>query len=208
MQLKMQTCPKRAATVEEVYKIDPHILQQGKFTSGNGSLLKTFTNVGFTRHFISVSLKIISQSLTFKYLGNILVLSEMTYYFEKLHCILTFYWCKVKVKVAQPCPTLCDPMEYTYSPWNSPGQNTGVGSCSLLQGNLPNPGIEPRYPALQADNLPAEPLGKPFTDVNKQWTSGMLYLSNGGDLVAKFCPPLVIPWTVGWQVTLSMEFSR
>ena len=22
-----------------------------------------------------------------------------------------------------------------YSPWNSPGQNTGVGSCSLLQGN-------------------------------------------------------------------------
>ena len=38
-----------------------------------------------------------------------------------------------------------------------PGQNTGVGSCSLLQGNLLNPGIEPRSPALQADSLPAEP---------------------------------------------------
>ena len=48
-----------------------------------------------------------------------------------------------------------------YSPWNSPGQNTGVGSISLLQGNLPNPGIEPRSPALQADSLPAEPPGKP-----------------------------------------------
>ena len=24
-----------------------------------------------------------------------------------------------------------------YSPWNSPGQNTGVGSCSLLQGIFP-----------------------------------------------------------------------
>ena len=24
-----------------------------------------------------------------------------------------------------------------YSPWNSPGWNTGVGSCSLLQGNIP-----------------------------------------------------------------------
>ena len=48
-----------------------------------------------------------------------------------------------------------------YSPWNSPGQNTGVGSLSLLQGNLPNPGIEPRSPALQADSLPAEPQGKP-----------------------------------------------
>ena len=30
------------------------------------------------------------------------------------------------------------------SPWNSPGQNTGVGSHSLLQGTLPDPGIEPR----------------------------------------------------------------
>ena len=24
-----------------------------------------------------------------------------------------------------------------YSPWNSPGQNTGVSSCSLLQGIFP-----------------------------------------------------------------------
>ena len=36
-----------------------------------------------------------------------------------------------------------------------------VGSLSLLQGNLPNPGFEPRSPALQADSLPAEPPGKP-----------------------------------------------
>ena len=48
-----------------------------------------------------------------------------------------------------------------YSPWNSPGQNTKVGSLSLLQGNLPNPGIEPRSPALQAGSLPAKPPGKP-----------------------------------------------
>jgi len=48
-----------------------------------------------------------------------------------------------------------------YSPWNAPGQNTGVGSLSLLQGNLPNSGIEPSSPALQADSLPAEPQGKP-----------------------------------------------
>ena len=42
-------------------------------------------------------------------------------------------------------------------PWNSPGQNIEVISCSLLQGNLPNPGIEHRSPALQADSLPSEP---------------------------------------------------
>ena len=28
-------------------------------------------------------------------------------------------------------------------------------------GDLPNPGIEPRFPALQADSLPFEPPGKP-----------------------------------------------
>ena len=49
-----------------------------------------------------------------------------------------------------------------YSPWNSPGQNTGVSSLSLLQGDLPDPGIEPGSPALEADSLPAELLGKPF----------------------------------------------
>ena len=47
---------------------------------------------------------------------------------------------KVKVKVAQSCSTLWDPMD-----WNSPGQNTGVGSRSLLQGIFPtqcwNPGL-------------------------------------------------------------------
>ena len=51
---------------------------------------------------------------------------------------------RVKVKVTQSCPTLCDPMDY--NPWNSPGQNTGVGSLSLLQGIFltqgSNPGIQ------------------------------------------------------------------
>ena len=61
-----------------------------------------------------------------------------------------------------------------YSPWNSPGQNTGAGRLSLLQArilewvdfpfsrlrNLPNLGIEPRSPASR-DSLPAEPQGKP-----------------------------------------------
>ena len=42
---------------------------------------------------------------------------------------------KVKVKVAQLNPTLCNPMEEParlLCPWNSPGQNTGVASLSLL----------------------------------------------------------------------------
>ena len=30
-----------------------------------------------------------------------------------------------------------------YSPWDSPGQNTGVGSLSLLQGIFPTQGLNP-----------------------------------------------------------------
>ena len=47
------------------------------------------------------------------------------------------------VKVAQSCPTLCNPMDYTV--WNSPGQNTGVGSLSLLQGLFPTQGSNPGF---------------------------------------------------------------
>ena len=50
---------------------------------------------------------------------------------------------------------------WTMQSIESPGQNTGVGSLSLLQENLPQPGIKLSSPALQAYSLPAEPPGKP-----------------------------------------------
>ena len=40
----------------------------------------------------------------------------------------------IESEVAQLCLTLCDSMD---CPWNSPGQNTEVGSLSLLQGIFP-----------------------------------------------------------------------
>ena len=33
-----------------------------------------------------------------------------------------------------------------YSPWNSPGQDTGVGCSSLLQGIFPTQGLNPGLP--------------------------------------------------------------
>ena len=47
------------------------------------------------------------------------------------------------MKVTQSYPTLCNPMDCTYSPWNSPGQNTGAGSLSLLQWTFPTQGSNP-----------------------------------------------------------------
>ena len=49
------------------------------------------------------------------------------------------------VKVAQSCPTLCDP-HGLYIPWNFPGQNTGVDSLSLLHGIFPTQGSNPGLP--------------------------------------------------------------
>ena len=64
-----------------------------------------------------------------------------------------------------------------YSPWNSPGQNTGVDFFPS-PGNLPNPGIEPRSPALQADSLPAEPPGK-LKEKNETERLFCIYVTEG-----------------------------
>ena len=64
-----------------------------------------------------------------------------------------------KVKVTQSCPTLWDRMDYTVH---------GILQARILEWvafplsrDIPNPGIEPKSPALQADSLPAEPPSKP-----------------------------------------------
>ena len=56
---------------------------------------------------------------------------------------------KVKVKITQLCLTLCDPMDYTVH---------GILQARILEwaafpfsGDLPNLGIEPRSPSLEAD---------------------------------------------------------
>ena len=67
---------------------------------------------------------------------------------------------KVKVLVAQSCPTLCNPMDY-----NLPGFSfLGILQARILEEvaipsaeDLTDPGIKPRSPALQEDYLLSEP---------------------------------------------------
>ena len=47
--------------------------------------------------------------------------------------------------------------------WRFSRQEYWSGLPCPPPGNLPNPGIEPRPPELQADSLPSEPLGKPMS---------------------------------------------
>ena len=64
--------------------------------------------------------------------------------------------------VTQSCPTLCDSMDY--SPPDS--SVLGILQARILEWvaipfskDLPNPGIEPRSPTLQADSSWSEPPG-------------------------------------------------
>ena len=51
----------------------------------------------------------------------------------------------MKVLVSQLCLTLCNSMDCSLWPWNSPGKNTGVGSNSLLQGIFLTQGSNPVF---------------------------------------------------------------
>ena len=66
-----------------------------------------------------------------------------------------------------------------HSPWNSTGQNTGVGNLSLLQGIFPAEGLNLNLLGLlhwQAGSLPLVPLGKPCTRVGTGIYRISLYL--------------------------------
>ena len=54
----------------------------------------------------------------------------------------------------QPARLLC--------PWGFSRQEFWNGLLFPPPGDLPNPGIEPRSPALEVDSLPIEPQGKPL----------------------------------------------
>ena len=50
-------------------------------------------------------------------------------------------------------------------PWDSPGKEYWSRVPFLSPGDLPDPGIEPQSPTLEADALTSEPPGKPGKDL-------------------------------------------
>ena len=68
------------------------------------------------------------------------------------------------VLYVQSCQTLCDPHGAHEAPLSMEfsGKNTGVSCHFLLQGTLPEPGIEPASPTLASRCFTAAPPGKPF----------------------------------------------
>ena len=78
----------------------------------------------------------------------------------------------LKVLVTQSCPTLCNPLDCTHQAPLSMGFSRQQYWSRLpfsSARDLPNPGIEPRSPALLADSLPSEPTGKSYLAFNGQY---------------------------------------
>ena len=107
--------------------------------------------------------------------------------------------------VTQSCPTLCNPMGCSL-----PGSSV----CEILQarilewvampsppGDLPNPGIEPRFPSLQADSLLSDPPGMPYSLFKS------LFITNGNEL----CKNILLVQNFLHVLSLkfpSVQFSR
>ena len=88
---------------------------------------------------------------------------------------------EIESEIAQSCPTLCDPMDCSL-----PGSSVhGILQARILSGlpfpspgDLPNPGFEPRFPALQADALTTEPPEKPQSHYQKSLHTIMTIVKN------------------------------
>ena len=110
---------------------------------------------------------------------------------------------KRESEVAQSCLTVCNSVDSSL-----PGSSVhGILQARILEwvaisfsisfspspGDLPDPGIEPRSPALQADALSSELPGKPKTRLDYSLSHVRLFVTQ---------------WTVAHQAPPSMGFSR
>ena len=98
-----------------------------------------------------------------------------------------------------------------YSPWNSPGQNTGLGAFHF-SGDLPNSGIKTRSPALQVDSLPPELPGKPMCTQRLRengYLAGVCRLHDSDHIQAQVClnQCMVAVEILGWVWKLGLEFG-
>ena len=108
----------------------------------------------------SVHIRFNTQQVLNKYLSKEHIKLKMNKSLRKVDILFD----KDSVLVSQSCPTLCDPMDYVcQAPLSTEFSRREYWSGQPFPspGDLPDPGIKPRSPALQAGSLPSEPRGRP-----------------------------------------------
>ena len=101
---------------------------------------------------LCLPLSVIVSDLTFKLLSILSlflcvvlesILVSFFYMTQQSHC-----WAYPEVKWSESCSVMSDSLQHIwlYCPWDSPGQNTRMGSLSLLQGIFLTQGLSPGLP--------------------------------------------------------------
>ena len=107
------------------------------------------------------------------------------------------YVMKVKVLVAQSCLTLYNPMDCSLPSSSVHGifskQEYWSGLPFPSPGGLPNPGIEPRSPSLQADSLPSEPPEKPKNTRVSSLSLQGIFLTQESNWALLHCRKILYP---------------
>ena len=112
---------------------------------------------------------------------NFFVLLHMTKFLLLSICVYIVYIC-MKWNKSESCSVMSNSSRPcgVCGPWNSPGQNTGVGSLSLLQGIFPTQGLNPGLLHCRQILYQLRHKGSPYMSV--QFSS-----------VAQSCPTLCDP---------------
>ena len=102
-----------------------------------------------------------------------------------------------------------------YNPWNAPGQKTGVGSCSLLQGIFPTQGWNPGIPhcrqvlyqwSHQQSPRILEWLAYPFSSRSSRHAGEGIGWHQFSSFQSLSCvQQFVTPWTAAHQASLSIS---
>ena len=129
-------------------------------------------------------------------------------------CIRTVLSSAMKVKVAQSCPTATPWTVIVHGIFSRPEYQSE--QPFLFPRDLPNPGIEPRSPTLQADSLPAQPQEKPKnTGVGSLSLLQGIFLTQESNRVLLHCRWILyelsyegsLRSTIGWKIRMTQPLT-
>ena len=109
----------------------------------------------------------------------------------------------------ESCAVVSDSLrpQELYSPWDSPGHNTGVGSCSLLQGIFPTQGLNPGLQHCRRILYQLSHKGRTHSDHQSYFRAAPSFVDFSPDVAKNYTLSLV-PQTILQFLCILASFRR